>query len=229
MAEEPALDLGPDERAQLAASIAAITSKASTVLARATNASQALGFVSVLHQNLDRAVASVCTPDLAADLRPECKAGCSHCCSSRVELTEPEALLIAGHVRLLCSPEKDALIQSLEAQARHHAEGGAARGLRLDCAFLQDQRCSIYAIRPGTCRKAHSLSVTACETRAAHIPQNLQILLHCEALMTGSNDAFKRQGLPVSKHELANGVLAALAKEDALGDWYQPRRTSQQA
>lgn len=229
MAEEQALALGPEERAQLEASIAAITKTASDVLATATNGLQALGFVSVLHQNLDRAIALACAPDLAAELLPECKAGCSHCCSSRVELTEPEALLIARHVEQLADPPKSALMQGLEAQARHHAEEGAVQSRHPACGFLQDKRCTIYAIRPATCRKAHSLSAQACESHAPRIPQNLQILLHCEALMTGSNEAFNRQGLKVSKHELASGVLAALAKEDALGDWYQHHRTSQQA
>jgi uncharacterized protein len=227
MAEEQAPALGPDERAQLEASIAAITATVSDVLARATNASQALGLVSVLHKNLDRAVAMVCTPDLAAELRPECKAGCSHCCSSRVELTEPEALLIARHVGQMAASQKSALIESLEAQAQHHFGDAVVQTRRLSCAFLQDNRCTIYPLRPATCRKAHSLSAKACETHAPLIPQNLQILLHCEALMTGSNEAFKRQGLQVSTHELASGVLTALAKEDALGDWYQPHRASQ--
>jgi Fe-S-cluster containining protein len=80
--------------------------------------------------------------------------------------------------------------------------------------------CSIYSIRPSVCRKAHSLSVKACETGASLIPQNLTRVVQCEALSAGTNEAFKRVGLPASRHELSAAVLAALA-ENAEEAWYQ--------
>ena len=222
--DDPASILGADDRARVAVSVAAIEAAASGVLARAVDAEQALAFVAVLHDNLDRAVAKVCAPGLAPELQPECRSGCSHCCSTRVELTDPEALVIARHVQALADAERTSLVQALQAQARHHAEPVVAETApaprpRRSCAFLRDDRCDIYPLRPATCRKGHSLSAQACASHAPEIPQNLQILIHCESLITGTNRAFRARGLANATHELAAGVLAALAREDALQAW----------
>jgi hypothetical protein len=89
------------------------------------------------------------------------------------------------------------------------------------CAFLRDHLCAIYAFRPATCRKAHSLSVEACASGAAEIPQDLSLLLNCETLVAGTKGAFRMRNLPVTTLELSAAVLAALSSSDAAERWYQ--------
>ena len=211
--------LSAEDRAQLEASVAAIEAVASQLLTQAKSPWQALAFVATLHNNLDRAAAGAVSP-----VGPvECRAGCSHCCHSRVELTDPEALHIAEHVRQWPEDERASLVLRLHIQARHHSGDQAPPPLatRPPCAFLADHRCSIYAWRPSTCRKGHSLSAQACEDQSPTIPQSLDILVRCEALMAGARRAYQNNGLPAAAHELAQAVLAALQQPGAVADWYQ--------
>lgn len=207
--------LSAEEVRQLQASIASVEAVASQTLRLATAAGQAITFVSVLHHNLDLVAA-------AAD-RVACRPGCAHCCSLRVEVTDPEALQMAERVRQLPQAEQAALVLRLQRQARHWRGAETQPAQRLPCALLVDQHCSIYAQRPSACRKAHSLSAAACETGAAVIPQSLDRVVRCEALIAGTRQAYQNNNLPAASHELAAAVQAALQDPRALENWYQGR------
>jgi uncharacterized protein len=183
---------------------------------------QAIQVVASLHTSIDAAARAL--PALGP--QPECKAGCSTCCYSRVEISDPEALRIARHLR---EGPKKVLAQrttALKVQAAHRAGRAgagadiAAPAQRQACSFLEDGLCSIYAIRPAVCRKAHSLSAAHCHSQAAEIPQDLGLILQSEVLIAGTKQAFVQHQLPYGRHELAAGVLAALASESAAQVWY---------
>lgn len=171
----------------------------------------------MLHENIDKTV----TNESAQGPEPQCKPGCSHCCNLRVEASDPEALNIAQHLQTLPPQDLEPLKQRLQAKAQYHQQGLAPPSGRMACAFLQDQHCTIYAVRPATCRKCHSLSVAACESGAEVIPQNLPLLVQCEVLVAGANAAFQNFNLPASPMELSAAVLAALANPLAAEAWYQ--------
>jgi hypothetical protein len=126
-----------------------------------------------------------------------------------VQATEPELLRIARVVRGWPNTAQ----ADLRARLQAHAPGQA-------CAFLQAERCTVYEARPGACRKAHSLSVAACEARAAQVPQNLAWIVDAEALITGTAAAYQDAALPASAQELNRGVLTALSADDAEGRWF---------
>jgi len=97
-----------------------------------------------------------------------CKAGCDHCCYQSVGVTALEALAIAAHLRTTLSTE------ALGAVARHVAETyRATRGLSTaerfspnhPCVFLEAGRCSVYEVRPLSCRGMNSLDAGECATR----------------------------------------------------------------
>lgn len=97
-----------------------------------------------------------------------CKAGCDHCCYQSVGVTPAEALAIFGH---LSQTRSDA---ELERFAAHVAAARArTRGLSTadrfspehPCVFLEAGRCTIYEVRPLSCRGMNSLDAGACETR----------------------------------------------------------------
>lgn len=205
--------LSQQEQRQLLDAMAAVRHRAAQALAAAGDASQALAFVGALHGNIDAIVAA----SEAVGQPPDCKPGCASCCHARVEVSDPEALHIAGYLHQLPEPERLALIARLRAKAM---DEGAPAGQRQPCAFLREGLCSIYAIRPSVCRKAHSLSALACQSGAAEIPQDLGRVIRCEVLVTGTRDAYESAGLRASKHELSAAVLAALMPA-AQDDWYQ--------
>ncbi len=122
---------------------------------------------------LDRAV------DLAraANLREPpsrpiaCAKGCSHCCSSKVILTAPEALRIAAHLRSTLDPGALAAIGARIAAADERTRG-LTRSRRFEakiaCPLLGgDGSCSVHEVRPLTCAGWTSLDVSACEQHFA--------------------------------------------------------------
>jgi uncharacterized protein len=203
--------LSPDEQARARLAQAGVAQRATLEIAAAHSPGQALAFVNVLHSNLDRIAAD----EAQVGPAPACREGCAHCCSLRVELTDPEALRIAAHLRSLPIDEYQAHVERLQARAASPADQ------RRPCAFLREQRCSIYALRPATCRTAHSLSVAACESQAAQLPQLLSLVLKADILMAGTRAGYLANGLPSATHELCQAVLAALSRPDAAQQWFE--------
>ncbi|MDE2429202.1 MAG: YkgJ family cysteine cluster protein, partial [Burkholderiales bacterium] len=99
-----------------------------------------------------------------------CRAGCSHCCHASVEIFSPEAFAIVRTLKTLPADRLSAIRQRLLEYGLDNIDDPAWTK-RPACPFLDDHRCSIYAVRPVACRQAHSLDVKACENDAPHIPQ----------------------------------------------------------
>ena len=100
--------------------------------------------------------------------RIACQPGCDHCCHQSVGVTPPEALAIFAHLVETRSPEQlEALHQKVSAAAKR------TRGLTsrerlspdLPCPLLEDRQCSIYEVRPLSCRGMNSLDASVCEQR----------------------------------------------------------------
>lgn len=112
----------------------------------------------------------------AAKGRPvSCRPGCTACCRQLVFVSDAEARRLAGLVAALPAPRR-AAVQARFAAARdamtkagldepardpaalppdgHRALAGGYFRLGIDCPFLDDDRCSIYADRPLICRQA---------------------------------------------------------------------------
>ena len=208
--------LSSEEEAAFRASIAGVRRTAAGALERLQGSAQVVHFVA----NLQRGVDGVARRAWQAGPVPGCRAGCAHCCSLRVEATEPEIFRIAG--KLLEQPEAEvaALVERLRLRVLA-ARSGPTGATRLECSFLEKgSLCSIYEVRPAACRKAHSLSVRACEAHAAVIPQNLRLVLDAEALMLGTAEAYRDVHLAASAHELLEAVLQALSDPTAEARWY---------
>lgn len=94
-----------------------------------------------------------------------CKPGCDHCCHQSVGVTTAEALTIADHVRRNRSEEQlDVLLQRLS-KARERTRGLSADerySPDLPCPFLEHSRCTIYEVRPLSCRGMNSLDAEIC-------------------------------------------------------------------
>jgi len=97
-----------------------------------------------------------------------CKAGCDHCCYQSVGVTALEALAIAAHLRATLSTEELATVAAHVAETYRTTRGlTTAERFSPDhpCVFLQDGRCSVYEVRPLSCRGMNSLDAGECATR----------------------------------------------------------------
>jgi Fe-S-cluster containining protein len=97
-----------------------------------------------------------------------CREGCAHCCYQAVGVTPPEALAIFVHLGETRSETELASVAARVAEARERTRGlSAAERFAPEhpCAFLESGRCSIYEVRPLSCRGMNSLDANECATR----------------------------------------------------------------
>jgi Fe-S-cluster containining protein len=100
--------------------------------------------------------------DAASRMGVTCEEGCSHCCKLPATATIPEMVPVVEYLTGRCDWEerRPALERELTRQLRAFAtvnvldpqERTAFFQRQLPCAFLKDQRCEIYAVRPTVCR-----------------------------------------------------------------------------
>jgi len=208
--------LTPEEQSAFVQSVENVQQAASAHLGAQRSEQSVITFVRNLHQAVDRAV------DAAAHrgARIDCKAGCSHCCSARVEAIAPEIFQIARELERREPAELAQIVGRLQAHATAPDSQSLPWNQRESCPFLQDRLCSIYQVRPAACRKAHSSDVTECEAHAPAIPQDRETALHAEALLIGTTGAYRQRGFDASSYELVRAVLIALSDPSAQARWY---------
>jgi hypothetical protein len=204
-----------EEKVLVREAISAIANRASRIVQGATEPWQAIGVVRSLHISIDKVIATAQTDGLQA----ECKPGCAFCCSTKVEVSDIEALDIARAIHSLPAARQEQMREALRDQSERRAKANDSE--RIPCALLENGLCSIYSYRPATCRKAHSLSVKACADQEPLIPQSLSVAMHCEVLIAGISEGLRSNNLPASASELSAAVLAALASDFAAERWYQ--------
>lgn len=105
-----------------------------------------------------------------------CREGCALCCWLRVDLFAHEVFLIAHHVRSYFTA--DDMAGLMTRLAAHSAKvlplspfDHATRNIA--CPLLQDGRCSVYQVRPQSCRRHHSQDFAACQFTFDH-PTDLE-------------------------------------------------------
>jgi Fe-S-cluster containining protein len=97
-----------------------------------------------------------------------CRAGCDHCCHQAVGVTPPEALAILDHISRTFSDAELEAVGARVAQLTAQTRGlSAADRFSPDhpCPFLRSGQCSIYEVRPLSCRGMNSLDAGECEKR----------------------------------------------------------------
>lgn len=96
----------------------------------------------------------------------ECRAGCAHCCNLRVVAFPFEVVAIYMHlVRQLSETELS------DTKLRVNEQFDLIRNLspdehfttNVECPLLQNERCSVYKVRPLSCAGYHSTSEAACK------------------------------------------------------------------
>lgn len=167
-----------------------------------------------------------------------CKKGCSHCCHQSVMVTAAEAIYIA---QFLHKNLKEAEVLRL----RDHVAGNARQsdGLdneertdkRIPCAFLMDNSCSIYPVRPLQCRGGFSEDADYCrdlldnrEATQEKVANNeiegkyllLPKMLY-DSAQVGMAGALSKDGLNSQPLDLNSAMAIALSDPKVSEKWLQ--------
>jgi Fe-S-cluster containining protein len=164
----------------------------------------------------------------AAAARAECRPGCVSCCYLMVGGTPLEILAIARH---LLETKTPAEIEGLKDRLRVVAEVPLDPVLRvkakIPCAFLENDRCTTYELRPSACRMALSQSRAACDAclqgAGTSIPYIEQPSKIAAVMQMGIDYALiSRRNLSTETAELSRALLIALDDyEGALTSWLE--------
>lgn len=153
-----------------------------------------------------------------------CSSGCAACCHLYVQVPPGIARMMADHITAHFSPaERDALHGRLEIAAAAARNAADPTKLRHRCPLLgDDNRCTVYEVRPLSCRAFTSRSVARCNdvvfgdiTDGSGVEQNAaHYRIHMEATFA-LEQAARDRGLPAQQKGLAEALLAELATTDA--------------
>lgn len=169
------------------------------------------------------AIADAATASVRANIPNQpataCASGCAACCHLYVQVPPGTATAMAAHIAAHFTPaERDALRIRLELAATAAREAADVTRLRMRCALLgADNRCTVYEVRPLSCRAFTSRSVARCnevvfgdvrdgsgvEQNAAHFR------IHMEATFALEQTA-RNRGLPDAQQGLAQALLDAM-------------------
>jgi len=168
-----------------------------------------------------------------------CKAGCSLCCWLRVDVFAQEVLLIADTLRKELSP---AALAELLGRLTAHAE--LVTGLtpfehatrNIACPLSRDGWCSIYAVRPHTCRRHHSQDLKACQFTYDH-PDDIEFpgahhreLFHDLTDAMGEHAAvYEYFGFDGTIYELGSALAEALTDPACWKRWCRKKKAFKRA
>ena len=161
-----------------------------------------------------------------------CRAGCTWCCYFSVDVRAVEVFSILDFVERTFTIEEKARVYA-EVRANATALKNLADSERVKrnvkCPFLNGGRCTIYTVRPQTCRNYHATDVAGCQ-QSYEDPDNLDIdpdfapwvyqagTAHVDAFSTAMRDA----GYDVSAYEL-NCAVEAARSEPAARERFESR------
>lgn len=164
--------------------------------------------------------------DLAGQRPVACQAGCSHCCVLNVAVLLPEAAAIAAWFLLQTDGEnREELLSRLQRFALkvRWMEDSERVHRQTVCPFLDGQgRCSIYPVRPLSCRGVTSLDRAAClsafdstvfDTSLA-VPMDTSRRMVMDAAFCSLARALEEKPMMSRSIELCAGVAAFLADSE---------------
>jgi hypothetical protein len=151
------------------------------ILGRGRSLEQTLAVAESVHARTDEVIRSAMeiTPPAG---RPVCRRGCSACCHLHTSASIPEVIQIGEHIKREWPAEA---VAALRVRIDEHIR--ATRGMtmgerlrtRLRCPLLNDDgECSVYPIRPNSCRGWNSLDVRVCERDLEHPEEKVEAKAH---------------------------------------------------
>jgi Fe-S-cluster containining protein len=147
--------------------------------------------------------------------RPECKSGCSYCCSIPVTVNLAEIMLIAKRIKQLYSDENlQGFIKNIEITVLKNKKEQSKHGGRIECILLKDNKCQVYDIRPCACRGYQSQDKSVCMDAFKSGPKSIQYVpaLYLPYVFSAFGVELWLKSLGISNifQELNKGILLAL-------------------
>ena len=158
-----------------------------------------------------------------------CKDGCSFCCrNNRVEVFFPEIVTISDFlIQTHSNPSLERIKRKLHQRLFQSGESSVdiPSSYHRECAFLENDRCSIYNVRPANCRQFHSIDVKVCEDKFHNpstelkVPVNPELQTKLHAVIAGFEDGFIQAGFKMIRYELHQALLAVLDDPEIIDNW----------
>jgi Fe-S-cluster containining protein len=156
-----------------------------------------------------------------------CQPGCDWCCHQMVGTSAPEVFRIVAFLRQHVSAELQRATQERVVavdEQRRSLRGDSAAARRLACPLLVDHRCSVYPVRPLTCRGFNSGNARRCEEwvttrQPVEIPAYLPQRRLATFVLDGLRAGLAESGLPHDLLELTAALRVALLVPDAGKRW----------
>jgi Fe-S-cluster containining protein len=177
-----------------------------------------------VHRALDSAIATAILLS-PVGTKSDCRPGCSYCCSLRVAVSPPEALVIAD--RLISSGDErdqkriERLIQVAREVGSFDLAGWGRRNIA--CPLLEANLCSLYSIRPISCRGCATTDVQKCAGFAGDptelVPHLAPHLLGGRSMIAGLEEGLRDVSLYGGPIEMISAVSLALTDETAGPRW----------
>jgi Fe-S-cluster containining protein len=196
---------------------------ASRALENGTSPNRLIDLAAGLADYADAAIAIV-----QDEYRPrlDCREGCFYCCCKPgVLITLPELLRILDRVHTTFDADA---IAALRERARRYVEQLDGRSFdaptdqSVPCPLLKDGRCSVYEVRPLTCRGYNSTSVDACQqahgSTTALVPIFSLLKDATDATTVGAAARLREVGCNDSLVDLGTALAIALQTDEGFAD-----------
>jgi Fe-S-cluster containining protein len=169
--------------------------------------------------------------EFSAEADIQCRAGCSFCCHQNVDVTVPEAILVALQLGNDADPRRTAVVEAADAFRALDDDARIMTGK--PCPMLVDHRCSVYNARPINCRSFMSPDATNCkesmrridagEVAAGETPLPIEVYVVLRFLCGGEQAAIRGicvdLGLQADMVELTQTVAAIVRDPDLIARW----------
>lgn len=170
---------------------------------------------------VDRTVAEFAA---AADI--QCRSGCTFCCHQNVDVTIPEAILVALRLGNEADPRRAATLEAAALFEGLDEEARIATGR--PCPLLIDNRCSVYEVRPLACRSFASPDAATCHAALDSLkagkgvmPANVYVVLQflCNGEQAATLGICRDLGLQHDLVDLTQSVAAILRDPSLIERW----------
>jgi Fe-S-cluster containining protein len=154
-----------------------------------------------------------------------CREGCAWCCHKVVGASAPEVFRIVAFLERNGTPLEELRQRLLRLEKeRQTLAGDRWAAARLPCPLLVNDRCSVYSVRPLTCRGYNSTDARRCEQHVTsrtrveiplYAPQQRLGAVVLDGLLGGVNES----GLHAEILNLGSALDIVLTDPEASAKW----------
>lgn len=172
-----------------------------------------------------------------SDAPLECREGCAHCCQLRVVAFPHELIAIYLYINRTFSRNDIRAIKDKVATQFKRIKNLTIDEhftTNIECSLLENNRCSIYPVRPLSCAGYNSTSETACKDsnenphivgyESGGIPMVMEIKLAQAFRVYIAEKAIHAVGDDAEQYELASGLHAIYENPSIIQRWVGGRK-----